>query len=177
MMNRCTGLLKHQCSGPIPKWWIHPASKRKYHHISTRQLGNYLSALITKNCWQASPGKTVDLIRTIGVQNGGEVIEDCRLINIKKEGKTFYALARKNGNEYLLFETDTFINALGEEGDKFAQQLNLYPGLYPVKHQAFITRRLPMMGLMASHCLCLLTARTIKDLLRFTASSCMKQVR
>jgi glycine/D-amino acid oxidase-like deaminating enzyme/thioredoxin reductase/Fe-S-cluster-containing hydrogenase component 2 len=110
-------------------------------------IDKYIAALITKNCWQASPGKTVDLIRTIGVQSGGEIIEDCRLVNIKKEGNAYHAVAQKNGSELIEFEVDTFINALGTEGEKFAQQLHLFPGLYSVKHQAFITRRLPMMGL------------------------------
>jgi glycine/D-amino acid oxidase-like deaminating enzyme len=39
-----------------------------------------------------------------------------------------------------------FINALGPEGGKFASQLGIETGLFPVKHQAFITRRLPMLG-------------------------------
>ncbi|MDL2326209.1 ferredoxin, partial [Bacteroidales bacterium OttesenSCG-928-A14] len=37
--------------------------------------------------------------------------------------------------------------ALGQEAAKFANQLGLEAGLYPVRHQAFITRRLPMLGL------------------------------
>ncbi len=113
--------------------------------INTEMAG-YLSALITKNCWQASPGKTVDLIRTLGLDQGGAVIEDCRLVDIKKEGNTYYALTLDHNKDYTLYETDIFINALGPEGDKFARQLNLHTGLYSVKHQAFITRRLPMMG-------------------------------
>ncbi len=40
-----------------------------------------------------------------------------------------------------------FINAFGHTGDKFARQLGLETGIFPVKHQAFITRRLPMMGI------------------------------
>ena len=45
------------------------------------------------------------------------------------------------------YETEIFINALGPEGEKFARQLDIETGLYPVKHQAFITRRLPMLGI------------------------------
>jgi glycine/D-amino acid oxidase-like deaminating enzyme len=36
---------------------------------------------------------------------------------------------------------------LGPEGEKFARMLGLDTGLYPVKHQAFITRRLPPLGI------------------------------
>jgi glycine/D-amino acid oxidase-like deaminating enzyme len=36
---------------------------------------------------------------------------------------------------------------LGPEAAKFAGMLGLETGMYPVKHQAFISRRLPMMGL------------------------------
>jgi glycine/D-amino acid oxidase-like deaminating enzyme len=39
-----------------------------------------------------------------------------------------------------------FVNAMGPEGEKFTKQLGLETGLFPIKHQAFITRRLPMMG-------------------------------
>jgi glycine/D-amino acid oxidase-like deaminating enzyme len=35
---------------------------------------------------------------------------------------------------------------MGPEGDKFAKKLGHETGLFPVKHQAFITRRLPFMG-------------------------------
>jgi glycine/D-amino acid oxidase-like deaminating enzyme len=35
---------------------------------------------------------------------------------------------------------------MGPEGEKFARQLDIETGLFPVKHQAFITRRLPMLG-------------------------------
>ena len=35
---------------------------------------------------------------------------------------------------------------MGSNGWKFAKALNIETGLYPVKHQAFITRRLPMLG-------------------------------
>ena len=40
-----------------------------------------------------------------------------------------------------------FINALGPDGAKFASKLGLDTGIYPVKHQAFITRRLPVLGI------------------------------
>ncbi len=37
--------------------------------------------------------------------------------------------------------------SLGPEAEKFSKQLGIETGLYPVKHQAFITRRLPNMGI------------------------------
>jgi glycine/D-amino acid oxidase-like deaminating enzyme len=35
---------------------------------------------------------------------------------------------------------------MGDKGDAFARRLGIYTGTYGVRHQAFITRRLPMMG-------------------------------
>jgi len=114
-------------------------------HINPK-LDSYLSALITKNCWQATPGKVIDLIRRIGIKNGGKVLEDCKMIDIRKNGNKYFVLVIDHEKKYIEFETEVFINALGPEGDKFARMLGLETGIYPVKHQAFITRRLPMMG-------------------------------
>ncbi|MCD4789542.1 MAG: FAD-dependent oxidoreductase, partial [Bacteroidales bacterium] len=114
-------------------------------HINPK-LDTYLSALITKNCWQATPGRVIDLIRRIGIKNGGKVLEDCKMIDIRKNGNKSFVLVIDHEKKYIEFETEVFINALGPEGDKFARMLGLETGIYPVKHQAFITRRLPMMG-------------------------------
>lgn len=111
------------------------------------QLKTYQAALITENCWQASPGKTIDLIRRIGINNGGVVIEDCKLLDISKQGDTYIALTLNHDREYVEYETRIFVNALGPTADTFARKLGLETGIYPVKHQAFITRRLPMMGI------------------------------
>ncbi|MDK2979571.1 MAG: hypothetical protein PWP52_2285 [Bacteroidales bacterium] len=110
------------------------------------ELKTYQSALITENCWQATPGRVIDLIRKIGIKNGGEVQEDCELIDVNKTGKTYHVIVRGHNHDYIEYETEVFINALGPEGDKFAKKLGLQTGIYPVKHQAFITRRLPMLG-------------------------------
>ncbi|HSH50412.1 MAG TPA: FAD-dependent oxidoreductase, partial [Bacteroidales bacterium] len=111
------------------------------------ELKTYQSALITKNCWQATPGRVIDLIRKIGIENDGEIQEDCELIDVNKSGKTYHVIVRNHNHDYIEYETEVFINALGPEGDKFAQKLGLQTGIYPVKHQAFITRRLPMLGI------------------------------
>ena len=39
----------------------------------------YSHALISENCWQATPGRTIDYVRTVGKQHGGEVLEDCEV--------------------------------------------------------------------------------------------------
>jgi glycine/D-amino acid oxidase-like deaminating enzyme len=62
------------------------------------------------------------------------------------ENNLYHVLVQNHEKEYIEFETEHFINALGPEGEKFAQKLDLETGTYPVKHQAFITRRLPMLG-------------------------------
>jgi glycine/D-amino acid oxidase-like deaminating enzyme/thioredoxin reductase/Fe-S-cluster-containing hydrogenase component 2/bacterioferritin-associated ferredoxin len=110
-------------------------------------LGKYKSALVTNDCWQATPGKTLDLIRHLGIQNGGSLQEDCELIDIRKEGKNVIALVQMHDKSYLEYETEHFVNALGPDAEKFANKLNIHTGLYPVRHQAFITRRLPYMGI------------------------------
>ncbi len=118
-------------------------------HISSYinpHLKKYQGALITKDCWQATPGLVLDLIRRIGIENGGTIKEDCRIIDVRKEGNKYIVLAQDHEKDYLEYHTEIFINAMGHEAGKFASKLGLETGIYPVKHQAFITRRLPMMG-------------------------------
>lgn len=118
-------------------------------HISTYinpNLKTYIGALISHECWQSTPGLVLDLTRKIGIQHGGTVQEDCRLVDLRKEGKEYIALVQDHNKEYIEYHTDIFVNALGYEAGKFANKLGIDAGLYPVKHQAFITRRLPLMG-------------------------------
>lgn len=110
------------------------------------KLNTYISALITKGCWQATPGLTIDLIRKIGIENGGTVLEDCKLIDLEKIGNTYKLLVQDHNREYIEYHTDIFVNALGDEANKFCKKLNIDTGLYPIKHQAFITQRLPYLG-------------------------------
>jgi len=110
-------------------------------------LKTYQSALITNDCWQATPGRTIDLIRRLGIEQGGTIMEDCKLIDLEKVGKTYRALVQTHDKEYVEYETEIFINALGPEAEQFARKLHIETGLYPVKHQAFITRRLPRLGI------------------------------
>jgi glycine/D-amino acid oxidase-like deaminating enzyme len=109
-------------------------------------MTNYKAALITRNCWQATPGRVIDLIRQMGITNGGVVEEDCQLIDVRKDNDKYYVLVQDHQRRFVEYETGIFINAMGPEGDKFARQLGIETGLFPVKHQAFITRRLPMLG-------------------------------
>ena len=106
----------------------------------------YKAALITNNCWQATPGLVIDLIRRIAIEKGGELLEDCQLIDVRKEGDKYKALVLDHDKKYVEIIAEHFVNALGPEGDKFTKQLGIETGLFPIKHQAFITRRLPMMG-------------------------------
>ena len=118
-------------------------------HISpfiNPELKTYQSALVTKNCWQATPGRVIDTIRQIGIEYGGEILEDCKLVDVNKTGDTYHVLVKNHNKDYVEYQTEVFINALGPEGDKFAKNIGVETGLFPVKHQAFITRRLPFMG-------------------------------
>jgi len=107
---------------------------------------SYKSALITHECWQATPGKVVDLIRSLGIKDGGNVMEDCKLIDVHKSPEGYVALVQTHDKKFIEYHTPVFINALGQEADNFAEKLGMETGLFSVKHQAFITRRLPMMG-------------------------------
>jgi len=109
-------------------------------------LNLYSSALISNDCWQATPGKTIDLVRSIGEHAGGTVLEDTELVNVRKEGKTYYITVRRSDGKYAKYETEVFVNALGAGAEKFASQLGIETGLYSVRHQAFITKRLPLIG-------------------------------
>ena len=106
----------------------------------------YSHALITRDCWQATPGRVIDYIRGIGVQHGGRYFEDCELLHVWRDGDKYLALVRDHEGTYIEYTCDHFVNAMGWGAEKFIDQLDLNIGLYPVKHQAFITRRLPMMG-------------------------------
>ncbi len=127
---------------------IEPKDFRKVISSAFNPNGSkYLSALVTRNCWQASPGKTIDLLRNIALGKGGSLMEDVTLEDIRKEGKDFIALVRDNKGKFTEFQTEVFVNALGEGGESMARKLGFETGLYPVRHQAFITRRMPMLGI------------------------------
>ena len=106
----------------------------------------YIAALKTAECWQATPGKVIETLRRLGVNNGGTMLENTRLVDLGKNGDTYIAVVHTDDGEYIEYHTPLFINALGDKGAHFANMLNIETGLYPVKHQAFITRRLPMLG-------------------------------
>jgi glycine/D-amino acid oxidase-like deaminating enzyme len=55
-------------------------------------------------------------------------------------------LVQDHDKEFIEYRTEHFINALGPEADEFAKKLGIHTGLFPVRHQAFITRRLPYLG-------------------------------
>ncbi|HOO43372.1 MAG TPA: FAD-dependent oxidoreductase, partial [Bacteroidales bacterium] len=77
----------------------------------------YSHALITNNCWQASPGKTLDLIRHLGMVRGGRILEQTRVVDVEKQGDTYYVLVLDPGNKYKMYRTKLFVNALGHNGE------------------------------------------------------------
>ena len=106
----------------------------------------YSHALITRDCWQATPGRVIDYIRGIGVEHGGRYYEDCKLLSVWRKDDKVVALVRNHEGKYIEYTCEHFVNAMGWGAEKFTDMLGIDTGLYPVKHQAFITRRLPMMG-------------------------------
>jgi glycine/D-amino acid oxidase-like deaminating enzyme/Pyruvate/2-oxoacid:ferredoxin oxidoreductase delta subunit/bacterioferritin-associated ferredoxin len=109
-------------------------------------LNTYQAALITHECWQATPGLVLDAIRTIAVQNGGILLDDTTLVEVQKTAHGFMALVLEHDKTYTEYHCEHFVNALGSNAAQFALQLGIETGLYPVKHQAFITKRLPLLG-------------------------------
>jgi glycine/D-amino acid oxidase-like deaminating enzyme/Fe-S-cluster-containing hydrogenase component 2/ferredoxin len=106
----------------------------------------YIAALKTSECWQATPGKVIEALRKKAIAGGGTFLDDTRLVDVEKTEDIYKVIVKSHDGEYIEYRTPVFINALGSEGNKFAKILGIETGLYPVKHQAFITRRLPMMG-------------------------------
>ena len=109
-------------------------------------LDIYSHALISNDCWQASPGKTIDTVRQIGIGLGGQVMEDTELVDVAKTGDTYLVTVKLPDGHYRKFRTAIFVNALGAGAEKFARMLGIDSGLFPVRHQAFITKRLPLIG-------------------------------
>ncbi|MDP4266421.1 MAG: FAD-dependent oxidoreductase [Bacteroidota bacterium] len=107
----------------------------------------YIAALRTYNCWQATPGKVINALRNIGISFGGKYYDDTAIVDLKKINGKYIVLVRTNKDEYIEYHTNVFINALGANGNSFAKKLGINTGLYPVKHQAFITRRMPNLGI------------------------------
>lgn len=110
------------------------------------QSKNYIAALVTNDCWQATPGMAVDLLRNLGIIAGGTVREDARVIEACRDGKYVSVLVLTHDKKYIEYRTEHFVNALGSGAGKICTSLGIDAGLYPVKHPAFITRRLPMLG-------------------------------
>ena len=110
----------------------------------------YLAALKTEECWQATPGKVIETLRQLGMNAGGRMLENTELIDVEKKGDTYIAIVRRDDKEYVEYHTPVFINALGHNGADYAERLGIETGLFPVRHQAFITRRLPMLGVNGS---------------------------
>ena len=120
--------------------------KREVSPFWNEKTKKYSHALITNDCWQASPGRTIDFIRDVGVKNGGTILEDCQLLEVRKQGNKYFALVFTHQKEYVEYCCEHFVNALGSNAEKFAHMLEIETGLFSVKHQAFITQRLPLMG-------------------------------
>ncbi len=120
--------------------------KREISPLWDDSRSTYSHALITRDCWQATPGRVIDYIRGIGTSLGGRYYEDCELLSVWRKGDKVVALVRNHEGHYVEYTCDHFVNAMGWGAEKFTDMLDIDTGLYPVKHQAFITRRLPMMG-------------------------------
>ncbi|MBR6333171.1 MAG: FAD-dependent oxidoreductase [Bacteroidales bacterium] len=106
----------------------------------------YSHALISNDCWQAMPGRTIDYIRGLAVEKGGTLMEDCELLSVHKANGKFVALVRTHDKKFVEYTCHHFVNAMGWGAEKFTDMLGIDTQLYPVKHQAFITRRLPNLG-------------------------------
>ena len=106
----------------------------------------YSHALISNDCWQATPGRTIDYIRGLAVEKGGTLMEDCELLSVHKANGKFVALVRTHDKKFVEYTCHHFVNAMGWGAEKFTDMLGIDTQLYPVKHQAFITRRLPNLG-------------------------------
>ena len=107
----------------------------------------YSAALISNGCWQATPGRTIEYVRQVAIGHGGVLKEDCELLHVEHiEGGRIRALVREHDKHFVYYVCEHFVNSMGPGAEKFTDMLGIDTQLYPVKHQAFITRRLPNMG-------------------------------
>ncbi|MDR0544268.1 MAG: FAD-dependent oxidoreductase [Odoribacteraceae bacterium] len=106
----------------------------------------YLGALVTNDCWQAAPGKVIDLLRRLGTAAGGTIAEGVRVIDAKRDGENYRVLTVDRDGRYAEYRAGQFVNAAGAGAGKICESLGIQHDLYPVRHQAFITRPLPMLG-------------------------------
>ena len=109
-------------------------------------LDIYSHALISNDCWQASPGRTIDLVRQIGIEHGGTLLEDTALVRVSRKDADYLVTVQLPDGRYRTYRTPVFVNAMGAGAEEFARQLGIDTGLYAVRHQAFITKRLPLLG-------------------------------
>lgn len=120
--------------------------RKKISPLWNMDSATYTHALISNDCWQATPGPTIEHLRNIAIAHGGRLMEDCELLSVNRQGDKYYALVRTHERQYLEFCCEHFMNAMGWDAEKFTDMLGIDTQMYPVKHQAFITRRLPAMG-------------------------------
>ena len=90
--------------------------KREISPLWDDSKDTYSHALITRDCWQATPGRVIDYIRGIGVENGGRYFEDCELLHVQKVGDRYVALVRNHEGHYIEYTCDHFVNAMGWGG-------------------------------------------------------------
>lgn len=109
-------------------------------------LNIYTHASISQNCWQATPGKVLKLLRDMAVAQGGILLENAEVLDVEKCGNEYRILVAAPDGGYIEYTAELFVNALGAAAGKFASRLGIDTGLYPVRHQAFITRRMPLIG-------------------------------
>lgn len=74
----------------------------------------YISALVSEDCWQATPGKVVDLVRNLGIAAGGTVMEDCRVLEACREGKYTSVLVQTHDKKYVEYRTEHFVKCFGK---------------------------------------------------------------
>ncbi len=109
-------------------------------------LNHYSHASISQNCWQATPGKVLKLLRDIAVAYGGVLLENAEVLDVERCGNEYRILVTAPDGGYIEYLSELFVNAMGGAAGKFASRLGIETGLYPVRHQAFITRRMPLIG-------------------------------
>ncbi len=128
------------------------------------KLDRYQAALIADNCWQGIPGMVISLIRELGVDSGGTLFNDTKLVDVEKKGDNYLVTVKHNTmNQIEQFECEHFVNALGAGANNLAKKVGLDLGLYAAVHQAFITKPLPQLGLNGDHLPMMIERRKYKS--------------
>lgn len=59
-------------------------------------LSSYIAALIADDCWQAIPGRVISILHEIGVDKGGTIFNDSKVMDVERRGFNYFVTVKHN---------------------------------------------------------------------------------